>query len=136
MDPVQLTRLALENDDYELLYMLFVNERVPRGVSFKREWRRFNLNSLTDDQCWFVSTDIVRLSALLALPPVIRVSNGCVCDRLDALCMVLRRFVYPNRLCELESLFGRPTSSLSLIVNETRAGVNSVFAIQFQFQFQ
>ena len=33
--------------------------------------------------------------------------------------MVLRRFVYPNRLCELESLFGRPTSSLSLIVNET-----------------
>ena len=78
MDPVQLTRLALENDDYELLYMLFVNERVPRGVTFKREWRRFNLNSLTDDQCWFVSTDIVRLSTLLALPPVIRVSNGCV----------------------------------------------------------
>ena len=35
------------------------------------------------------------------------------------MCIVLRRLAYPNRLCDLESLFGRPKSSISLIVNET-----------------
>ena len=58
--------------------------------------------TLTDDQYWvnlrFVNNDVRRLAALLGLPALIHVSNGCVCTRVDALCMVLRRFAYPNRL--------------------------------------
>ena len=69
--------------------------------------------------CRFVKRDIVRLAALLELPAVIYASNGCVCPRVDALCMVLRRFAYPNRLCDLEAFFGRPTSALSLLINKT-----------------
>ena len=81
------------------------------------------LHALTDDQCWanfrFVKQDIARLATQLSLPDVIRVSNGCVCSRVDALCIVLRRFAYPNRLCDPESFFGRPSSTFSLIINET-----------------
>ena len=81
------------------------------------------LHTLTDDQCWpnfrFVKQDIARLATLLSLPDVIRVSNGCVCSRVDALYIVLRRFAYPNRLCDLESFFVRPSFTLSLIINET-----------------
>ena len=69
--------------------------------------------------CRFVKRDIVRFAALLELPAVIYASNGCVCPRVDALCMVLRRFAYPNRLCDLEAFFGRPTSALSLLINKT-----------------
>ena len=67
----------------------------------------------------FVKNDIVSLTRLLGLPEVIVVPNRCVVSRLDAMCIVLRRFVNPNHLCDLESLFGMPKSSLSLIVNET-----------------
>ena len=42
-----------------------------------------------------------------------------VCSRVDAMCMVLRRFSYPNRLCDLEAFFGRPTSALSLLIDKT-----------------
>ena len=45
--------------------------------------------------------------------------NGCTCCGLDAICMVLRRFAYPNRLSDLEEMFGRPKSGLSLIINQS-----------------
>ena len=119
----QLMRLAIENDDFELVYVLLMSEPIPRCISYDLAWPRFDIDTLTDDQCWvnlrFVKNDVLRLAALLDLPAVIHVSNGCVCTRVDALCMVLRRFSYPNRLCDLESFFGRPTSALSLIINET-----------------
>ena len=103
--------------------MLLINEQIPRCVSYDRAWPRFNIDTLTDDQCWinfrFIKRDIVRLAALLELPAVIQASNGCVCPRVDALCMVLLRSSYPNRLCDLEAFFGRPTSALSLLINRT-----------------
>ena len=110
----ELMRLAIENDDFELVYVLLMSEPIPRCITYDLALPRFDIDTLTDDQCWvnlrFVKNDVLRLAALLDLPAVIHVSNGCVCTRVDALCMVLRRFSYPNRLCDLESFFGRPTS--------------------------
>ena len=48
----QLLRLAKENDDYDLIYVLLINEQIPRCVSYDRAWPRFNIDTLTDDQCW------------------------------------------------------------------------------------
>ena len=116
-------QMAITNEDYDLIHVLLINEHIPRSITYDCEWPRFALHALADDQCWanfrFVKQDIARLATLLSLPDVIRVSNGCVCSRVDALCIVLRRFSYPNRLCDLESFFGRPSSTLSLIINET-----------------
>ena len=37
---------------------------------------------------------------------------------MEALMILLRRFTYPNRLCDLVSLFGRSTSELGLIFHK------------------
>lgn len=60
-----------------------------------------------------------RLRDLLLLPEKLTLRNESTCSGLDAICMVLRRFAYPNRLSDLEELFGRPKSTISLVVNET-----------------
>ena len=116
-------QMAIANEDFDLIHVLLSEDRIPRPITYDCEWPRFALHALTDDQCWanfrFVKQYIARLATQLSLPDVIRVSNGCVCSRVDALCIVLRRFAYPNRLCDLESFFGRPCSTLSLIINET-----------------
>ena len=120
---VHLMQVEITNEDYDLIHVLLINEHIPRTITYDCEWPRFALHTLTDDQCWanfkFVKQNITRLATLLSLPDVIRVSNDCVCSRVDALCIVLRRFSYPNRLCDLESFVGRPSSTLSLIINET-----------------
>ena len=101
--------------------MLLMIEPIPRYISYDRAWPQSHIDTLTDDQYWinfrFVKRDIVSLAALLELLAVVHASNGCICPHVDALCMVLRRFSYPNRLCE--AFFGRPTSSLSLLINKT-----------------
>ena len=44
--------------------------------------------------------------------------NGTVAGGLEALLILLRRLTYPNRLCDLCQLFGRPEPELSMIVHE------------------
>ena len=74
--------------------MLFMIEPILRYISYDRAWPQSDIDTLTDDQCWVnfrcVKYDIVRIVALLELPAVIPVSNGCVCTHVEALCMVLR----------------------------------------------
>ena len=116
-------QIAIVNDDYDLIHIRLIDECIPRSITYDCEWPRFVLDTLTNDQCWanfrFVKQDITRLATLLSLPDVIRVRKGCVCSRVDVLCIVLWRFAYINRLCDLESFFVRPSSTLSLIINET-----------------
>ena len=123
--PIEWLQLAIENDDDDLVHLLLQNlqDRMPRGVTYDATWPPFDLNNFTDDHCWslfrFYPTDIHKLCELLQLPEQIVVVNRCTSTRLDAMCMVLRRFAYPNRLCDLERLFSRPTSTLSMIINKT-----------------
>ena len=122
---IEWLELAIENDDDDLVHLLLqdLQDRMPRGVTYDATWPPFDLNNFTDDQCWslfrFYPTDIHKLCELLQLPEQIVVVNRCTSTRLDAMCMVLRRFAYPNRLCDLERLFSRPTSTLSMIINKT-----------------
>ena len=86
----QLLRLATENDDYDLFYVLLINEQIPRCVSYDRAWPRFNIDTLTDDQCSinfrFVKRDIVTRRTVGTAGR--GTCNGCVCPRIDALCRV------------------------------------------------
>jgi hypothetical protein len=122
---MDLMQMAMEDEDDEFVYFILANQNLdpPRGITYDHAWPRFNLADQTMFQYWnnfrFWKDDIVRLSVLLGLPEQITVRNGCTCSGVDALCMVLRRFAYPNRLCELEQFFGRPLSSLSMIINHT-----------------
>jgi len=119
-----LIDFAIQYEDDDLFEFgienMINNMKVP---TFDVNWTRFDLASFTEAQCLdkfrFCKDDIRNLVTVLEIPPVMSLKNRCVVDAEDALCMTLRRFVYPNRLTDLEKLFGRPKSVLSLAINET-----------------
>ncbi|CAH3127897.1 unnamed protein product [Pocillopora meandrina] len=48
----------------------------------------------------------------------IRCPQRTICDRIEGLCMLLRRFSYPCRYSDMISRFGRPVPELCMITNE------------------
>lgn len=44
-------------------------------------------------------------------------ANRACCTGLEGLCILLRRLAYPNHLEDLEGIFGRSVSELSVITN-------------------
>jgi len=117
----ELFCLAIENNDMVLQHLLLLSEE--SKSTYCCNTRKFNIEDETDQQALnkfrFDKENIRRLAQSLALPEQIRLPNRCRCSGTDALCILLRRLVYPNRLSDLETLFGRPKSTLSLIVNYT-----------------
>ena len=120
---LDLLQMAIDEEDYELVHFLLLERREPLGVTYDPTWAKFQLDAFTEEQSKvmfrFSPDDIEELASRLALPPTIKTANGCVTDRVEALCVLLRRLSYPNRLCDLEPVFGRPASTLSLITNYT-----------------
>ena len=59
----------------------------------------FNLDDLTEAECLaefrFQSSDIHVLANALDIPQTIVCDQGTVCDGIEGLCMLLRRFAYP-----------------------------------------
>ena len=66
----------------------------------------------------FQKQDIRRLAEALSLPEYYRCHQRTRCESLVALMILLRRLAYPNRWCDLVSLFGRTEPELSMIFNE------------------
>ena len=83
----------------------------------------FDLNSVEDERCVvefrFDRADIESLAEELQLPGELVCDNGIRVGRIEALCILLRRLAYPNRLCDLQPLFRRSLGDLSYIVNVT-----------------
>ena len=121
MEKDTLLRLAFENDDEDLIFFLLLPNFGP--TTYDPDVPRFNLHNFTDVQCVsnfrFDKQSIHRLAAALRLPDTIHCPNRTVVDGTDALCILLRRFSYPNRLSDLEPFFGRPKSTLWMIINST-----------------
>jgi hypothetical protein len=53
----------------------------------------------------------------LNFPPYIQCSNGTRVGDTEALCVLLKRMVYPNRLCDLRKTFDRSVVELCCIFN-------------------
>ncbi|KXJ13842.1 protein ALP1-like isoform X2 [Exaiptasia diaphana] len=83
---------------------------------------RLKLEDLSDTQCQqmfrFEKQDLYRLRDALQVPANYICSQGTKATGLEGLLIMLRRLAYPNRWCDLQSLFGRSESELSLIFNE------------------
>ena len=70
---------------------------------------RFDLNSISPDECWsmfrFQKKHILLLKQLLRIPDQIHLNNRSVFSGVDALCITLRRLAYPCRLTDLVNTF-------------------------------
>ena len=78
----------------------------------------WNSPNLTTFRHRFSKNDLRVLHDALSIPAVYKCPNGTVAGGLEALLILLRRLTYPNRLCDLCQLFGRPEPELSMIVHE------------------
>lgn len=61
----------------------------------------------------FRKSDIHVLASALEVPRTIATPQRVRLSAEEALCMGLRRLAFPNRLCDLEGLFGRHSSLIS-----------------------
>ncbi|XP_072380479.1 uncharacterized protein [Diabrotica undecimpunctata] len=112
-----------EDEDFEdalLLHILHDEEQLGNRAIL---YGRFSLNNMSDIECKnlfrFAKNDIPRLARALDLPDIFQIENVTSVSGIDGLCMLLRRFTYPNRLSDLEPLFGFSGSILSQVCTYT-----------------
>ena len=75
-------------------------------------YARFDLENIDETECLaefrVQKQDIPVLANVLQLPMNIHCQQRTICDRIEGLCMLLRRFSYPCRYSDMISRFGRP----------------------------
>lgn len=81
----------------------------------------FNLNSMEDEEVFinfrFHREDLERLQSALNIPNVVEPPPRYRITGQTALCVLLRRLAYPNRLTDLENMFGLSSPALSATAN-------------------
>lgn len=81
----------------------------------------FSLEGMADYECEqqfrFKKADIPRLRDALGLQEMVRLDNRAIVDSIEAVCMLLRRLSFPNRLSDLVPIFRRPESTISRTVH-------------------
>ncbi|KAH7970640.1 hypothetical protein HPB49_012865 [Dermacentor silvarum] len=75
----------------------------------------------------FDKHDVRRLHRALRLPEAVCTPQCVNIAGVESLCLTLRRLAYPNRLRELEPLFGRHYSVISSATNAVPAHIESTF---------
>ncbi|XP_077501449.1 uncharacterized protein LOC144112496 [Amblyomma americanum] len=75
----------------------------------------------------FEKDDLRKLQSALRIPEMVLTPQKVSVPGDEALCITLRRLAYPNRLCDLEDLFGRHSSVLSSLTNEVLRRVDECF---------
>jgi len=85
-------------------------------------YARFDLQNIDETDCLaefrVQKQDFPVLANVLQLPMNIRCRQRTIGDKIEGLCMVLRRFSYPCRYSDMISRFGRPVPELCMITNE------------------
>ncbi|KAH6933842.1 hypothetical protein HPB50_018597 [Hyalomma asiaticum] len=75
----------------------------------------------------FERDDVRSLCRALQVPENLTTPQGVHVSGVEGLCLTLRRLAYPNRLRELEPLFGRHYSVISSATNSVLAHIDSTF---------
>ena len=106
--------------DEEFLFLYEVSKSVNLELPYY-EYEEFNLENISEAECKaefrFERGDIERLADVLQLPPTFECPQGSVCDRIEGLCILLRRLAYPCRYSDMVSRFARPVPVLCMISN-------------------
>ena len=85
------------------------------------KYGRFDLDSMTDDECKaefrFFKNNVYLLGEVLDIPDIMKCPNGVLVDGTEALSVLLKRFAYPCRFADMVARFGRPVPQLCMITN-------------------
>lgn len=85
-------------------------------------YARFDLQNIDEAECLVEfrvqKQHIPVLANVLQLPVNIQCPQRTICNRVEGLCMLLKRFSYPCRYSDMISRFGRPVPELCMITNE------------------
>ncbi len=126
LDLLLLDEAGLDDEDLLLLYPLF--DADAKEILHAP----FDLESLTEEDCLsnfrFSKEDLLRLKTALRMPQYFVMHNRAKASGLEALCILLRRLAYPNRLTDLTPLFGRSKFDLSRLFNMALDHVYDTFA--------
>nr|CAI5856827.1 unnamed protein product [Callosobruchus analis] len=106
-------------DDEEIEYVILDNILIQRNIL---ERRQFNLENMSEEEIKlnfrFDRADLHRLMDVLRIPPEVVTDTRNKVNGLTALCILLRRLAYPNRLSDLIPMFQMSVQSLSQFVNK------------------
>jgi hypothetical protein len=84
-------------------------------------YKQFELDDLCDDErvteFRFLKNDIYNLVDVMRLPDVLMCYNGLKVDRIEGMCIFLKRYAYPCRYLDMMPRFARPVPQLCMISN-------------------
>ncbi|XP_075534567.1 uncharacterized protein LOC142568566 [Dermacentor variabilis] len=126
-DPLLLSQLTWHDiEDLVVMELFSVTRRDPLSVG-----GYLNIDALDSglfrSYFRFEKTDIRRLRSALLVPDVISTPQRVLVPGDEALCITLRRLSSPNRLCELEQLFGRHYSVISSVTSYVLSHIEDKF---------
>ncbi|CAB4017124.1 Hypothetical predicted protein [Paramuricea clavata] len=110
-------------DEEEYLLLIEENDNTYMKLSNfpYEEYDPFDWDALDELVCKtefrFEKNDIPLLQHALQIPAVISIKRCKTCHGLEALCILLKRFAYPVRYCDMVSLFGRSVPEVCRIVH-------------------
>lgn len=108
-----------EEEEFLMLYDA-VNQKNP-SIPYS-QYGRFDIDSITDDECKTEfrvgKSELNLLAEALGIPDSFVCSNGTKATGLEGLCVVLKRFAYPCRYVDMVPRFGRSVPELCEITSE------------------
>ena len=85
------------------------------------KYDHFSLEDMNEDECQeefrFLREDIYTLHDIMNIPEMFTCYNGVKVIGTEGVCILLKRYFYPNRYLDLILRFGRPVPQLCMIAN-------------------
>ena len=120
IDALNIARGGGLIDDMEFALLYDVNR--PRNLEIPYwSYEPLDLDQLTDDECKgelrFEKNDIFDLADILQLPQFFTTYNRLKVDKIEGLCILLKRLAYPCRYLDMVPRFARPVPEICVIYN-------------------
>ena len=114
----EYTSQNTDEEEFLLLYDEYTSQNTEYPYT---NYQRFNLELKDENECKtefrVEKKDIPELAGVLRIPETVKCYQGTICDKEEALCILLKRFAYPCRYSDLIPTFGRPVPELVMINN-------------------
>ena len=117
--------LAYDSSQIDDLEFVVLYDIVCRGKNPELPFEDYDSFSLEDTDAVeynvnfrFKKNEIPVLARAMDIPEKFTCPQGTICEGIEGLCILLRRFCYPCRYSDLVPMFGRPVPELCMISNE------------------